>query len=108
MREGKVYPILTMVALIDEDLMVLEIVFPGQLHALLDFSCDFFGIFLFRPLFASLSLATIDGRLPRGLFYGLTELLVKVLNGLFLFPNLGRVRLCLKLLEFTHLSLQWR
>jgi len=27
-REGKVYPIITMVALIDEDLVVQEIVFP--------------------------------------------------------------------------------
>jgi hypothetical protein len=109
MREGKVYPILTMMALIDEDLVIQEIVFPGQLHALLDFSCDFFGIFLFRYLFACLrcfSLATIYGWLPRGLFCGLTELIVKVLNCLFLLSNLGRIRLCLKPLEFTHFSLQ--
>jgi hypothetical protein len=106
--EGKVYPILTMMALIDEDLVIQEIVFPGQLHALLDFGCDFFRIFLFKLLaggFRCVSLATIDGWLPRGLFCGHTELLVIVLNGLFLFLHLSRVRLCLKPLEFTHLSL---
>jgi len=110
-REGKVYPIITMVALIDEYLVVEEIVFPGQLHALLDFSCDFFRIFLFRLLFASyryLSLATIYGWLTRGLFSGLTELFVIILKSLFLCLNLGRVMLCLKPLEFTHLSLQCR
>jgi hypothetical protein len=109
LRKGEVYPILTMVALIDEDLMVQEIVFPGQLDALLDFSSDLFRIFLFSLLFADyrcLSLATIDGRLPSCLFYSLTELLVKVLNSLFLCLNLGRVILCLKPLELTHLSLQ--
>ena len=95
-----------MVALIDEYLVVKEIIFPGKLHALLDFSSDFFGILLLRPLFASLSLATTYGWLPRGLFSGLTELLVIVLNDLFLLPYLGRARLCLKPLEFTHLGLQ--
>ena len=93
-------------ALIDEDLVVQEIVFPRQLHALLDFSSDFFRTFLLRPLFASFSLATTYGWLPRGLFCGLTKLLVIVLNSLFLFPYLGRARLCLKSLEFTHLGLQ--
>ena len=92
-----------MVALIDEYLVVKEIIFPGKLHALLDFSSNFFGILLLRPLFASFSLATTYGWLPRGLFSGLTELLVIVLNDLFLFPYLSRVRLCLKPLEFTHL-----
>jgi hypothetical protein len=108
LRKGQIYPILTMMALIDEDLVVQEIVFPGQLHALLDFSCDFIRIFLFSFLFAGyryLSLATIYGWLPRGLFSGLTKLLVKVLNSLFLCLNLGRVMLCLKLLELTYLSL---
>ena len=98
-----------MVALIDEDLMVQEIVFSGQLHALLDFSCDLIRIFLFSFLFAGyryLSLATIYGWLPRGLFSGLTKLLVIILKSLFLCLNLGRVMLCLKPLEFTHLSLQ--
>jgi hypothetical protein len=75
LRECKVYPIITMVALIDEDLVVQEIVFPGQLHALLDFSSDLFRIFLFSLLFTGywcLSLASIDGWLPRALFSGLT------------------------------------
>ena len=109
LKKGEIYPILTMVALIDEDLVVQEIVFPGQLHALLDLSCDFFRIFLFSFLFADyrcLSLATIDGRLPSCLFYGLTELLVKVLKSFFLVPNLDWIVLCLKPLELTHLSLQ--
>lgn len=98
-----------MVALIDEDLVVQEIVSPGQLHALLDFSCDFFWIFFFYVLFAGdrcFTLATIYRWLPRVLFNGLTELFVKVFNSLFLCLNLDRVILCLKPLEFIHLTLQ--
>jgi hypothetical protein len=108
LRKGEVYPILTMVALINEDLVVQEIVFPGQLHTLLDFSCDFIRIFLFSFLFAGyryLSLTTIYGWLPRGLFSSLTKLLVIILKSLFLCLNLGRVMLCLKPLELTYLSL---
>ena len=99
-REGKIYPILTVVALIDIDLVVQEIVFPGHLYALLDFSCNFFRTFLFKLLRAGglrcLSLASIDGGLPRRLLCGLTQLLVKELKGLFLLPDFDRVRLCLK------------
>jgi hypothetical protein len=39
MREGQVYPFITMMALKDEDLVVQEIVFPAKLNALLDIKC---------------------------------------------------------------------
>jgi hypothetical protein len=39
MSEGEVNPIITIMALIDKDLVILEIVFPENLNALIDINC---------------------------------------------------------------------
>jgi hypothetical protein len=63
-REGKVYPIVTKMAMIDEELVIYEIVFLGQLYDLLDINYDFLMIFLFH-LFCGglrrLGVVIIDG-----------------------------------------------